>query len=287
MRCLFVALGLIVSIPGALAQEFELPTLRGSEVISAPPPSFSGWAGFYAGGQIGFSNASADFTPSVNDLADFIVRGSIFESTVSNLALLPKDRTNAGSLGVFGGYNAQWEGVILGFEVNYNRTDLKLSSSGSVTLRIANDASAPAGHHFFYDPFTTSGQAAIRVTDLMTFRARAGWTAGQFLPYGFLGVAVARADFSRSATVSYLRTDIPDTTIPPQPPIIPLAPVVFGPFTQGDVKNGAFYYGYAGGLGVDICLMPNVFLRGEWEFIQVQSLRLNINTARTGIGIKF
>jgi hypothetical protein len=33
--------------------------------------------------------------------------------------------------------------------------------------------------------------------------------------------------------------------------------------------------------------MPNVFLRAEWEFAQIQSLHLNVNSARTGIGIKF
>jgi hypothetical protein len=33
--------------------------------------------------------------------------------------------------------------------------------------------------------------------------------------------------------------------------------------------------------------MPNVFVRGEWELANFQSLRVNINSARTAIGIKF
>ena len=35
----------------------------------------------------------------------------------------------------------------------------------------------------------------------MTARARAGWTFDRFLPYGFAGVAVGRADVSRYATL--------------------------------------------------------------------------------------
>jgi outer membrane immunogenic protein len=289
MRCLLVALGLIASTStcGAFAQEFEPPTLRGSEAFIALPRGFSGWGGIYAGGQAGYANAGVDFANGVNDLASFIVRNSIFESTVSNFTTLPKASTNGSSVGWFAGYNSQWEGVILGFEVNYNHTALKVAASDSVSLRIANDATAPAGHHFIYDPFTVSGQAAIRITDIATFRARGGWTVGQFLPYAFLAVAVVRADVSRAATVSYTRTDVPDTTTPPTPPITPIPPATFGPVTQPDVKNGGFYYGYAGGLGVDICVMPSVFLRGEWEFVQIQSLRTNINNARVGIGVKF
>src|SRR5207344_2100247 len=73
----------------------------------------------------------------------------------------------------------QWEGVILGLEVNYNHMSLATGDSDSVSVRIANDATAPAGHHFIYDPFTVSGTASIRITDLATLRAR-GLGSGKF-----------------------------------------------------------------------------------------------------------
>jgi opacity protein-like surface antigen len=41
------------------------------------------------------------------------------------------------------------------------------------------------------------------------------------------------------------------------------------------------------GLGLEICVMPNVFVRGEWELDNFQSLRVNMNSVRTGIGVKF
>jgi opacity protein-like surface antigen len=57
--------------------------------------------------------------------------------------------------------------------------------------------------------------------------------------------------------------------------------------TQVDSRKGAFFFGYAAGLGLEVCLMPNVFLRGEWEFVDLQSMKANINSVRTGIGVKF
>ena len=285
MRCLLVALGLLGSGCGALAQQFELPTLRGSEAWVPPAPVVSGWGGFYAGGQFGYTNASADFANGVNDLSSFIVRNTIFESIVGGFTTLGKASTNGGHYGWFAGYNQQWEGgVILGLEANYNRTALTTGASDTTTVRIANDATAPPGHHFYYDPFTVSGGSSIHITDIASFRARAGWAVGQFMPYAFLGLAIARADSARTATVSYTRTDVPD---PAAPPIVPLPVQTFGPVTQSDSNKGKFYYGYAIGLGIETFIMPNVFLRGEWEVDNFQSLRTNINNARAAIGVRF
>jgi hypothetical protein len=173
MRCLLVALGLIASICGASAQEFELPPLRGSDGWMPAAPTNPGWGGIYVGGQAGYSTAGGDFGNGVNSMASYILRNTIFESIVSTFNTLPKMDTNGGSFGGFVGYNTQWEGVVLGFEVNYNRTRLSKAAADSVSVRIANDATAPPGHHFIYDPFILSGSASVSVTDLATFRARA------------------------------------------------------------------------------------------------------------------
>ena len=36
---------------------------------------------------------------------------------------------------------------------------------------------------------------------------------------------------------------------------------------QTDGQNNAIVAGFVAGLGIDVALMPNVFLRGEWEYI--------------------
>jgi opacity protein-like surface antigen len=284
MRCLLAALGLIASLSGALAADYDLPpTLRGSESLMPTPPTFTVWRGVYAGGQLGYSAAGADFGTGVNDLAASIVRNTVLEPVVQNLATLPKGDSNGANGGGFFGYNTEWEGVILGFEFNYSRMSVNVGADATIPpLLFSNDAGAPAGHHFVYG-INEMGSETIRITDLATFRARAGWIAGQFLPYGFLGLAVARADVNRSATVLWTRTDSPD------PPNVPLPPASGGG-TASDVQNGGFYYGYAAGLGLDVFVMPSIFLRGEWEYVQlpnVKGMSVNLINFRTAIGVKF
>ena len=279
MRRFFLCLCLFGLSSHAVAADLDWP-LRGS---ARPSPNVPQWGGLYAGGQVGYSSAGADFQKSVNDLAAEVVRNTFLESIVANLATLSGANTNGIGYGGFFGYNSYWEGAILGVEFNYTRTSLNVGDSDSIPpLLVSNDAGAPAGHHFFYGVNLT-GNANLRITDLATFRARGGWAAGQFMPYAFFGVAVARADVSRSATVTWDRTDIPD-----DPLVLPIPPASGGG-TKADVKNGGFYYGYAGGLGLDVFLMPNVFVRGEWEYVgmPIQSMHVNINTVRAAVGVKF
>jgi opacity protein-like surface antigen len=282
MRSMLVALGLIACSCGAVAQEFELPPVGGASW--SPAPVLGGWQGFYVGAQFGYTNAGVNFANGVNDLSSFLVRNSIFESMIGGFTTLGKASTNGGTYGFFGGYNWQWEGVVLGVEGTYNRVALNTGQSDATSVRIASDATAPPPHHFIYDPFTVTGFSTIHITDLASLRARAGWAVGQFMPYGFLGLAVARADVTRSATVSYTRTDVPEPTTPPT---LPLLPASFGPVTQSDSNQGRFYYGYSIGVGVETCIMPKVLLRAEWELNNFQSVHANVNSVRAGIGVKF
>src|SRR5258707_15251883 len=108
MRRLLVVLGLIasISISSAFAQEqeYELPILRGSEEALMPtPPTFTRWRGVYAGGQFGLSAAGADFGNSVNGLASSIVRDTVLEPVVANLATLHRANSNGSTFGGFFG----------------------------------------------------------------------------------------------------------------------------------------------------------------------------------------
>jgi outer membrane immunogenic protein len=292
MRRLSGAVILIASVSGALAQEYELPTLRGSEPIVMEPVAAAvvrpPWGGFYAGGQVSHSSATVNFGRGVGDLAGFLVRNSVLEAPVSSWTTLPQSSTSSNGFGVFFGYNSRWEELVLGWEVNYTHTSLRTGANDSLALLYANDAGAPTGHHFVYD-VGVSGSASVRVTDLLTFRGRAGWTAGNFLPYAFIAPGFARIDVARSATVAWIRTDYPDATTPPTPPITPI-PTAFGGGTNSDVKNGGYYFVYAGGLGVDIEIMPRAFLRFEWENLQipnVKSMSVGINSLRAGGALRF
>ena len=128
--------------------------------------------------------------------------------------------TNSASFGGFIGYNYEWEDVITGLELNYNHfLSLSTSINGSIARSFTDSTNLPSGHHYLYD-LTVKAQSAINITDIATFRARAGWEAGSFLPYAFGGLAVGRADTSTSASVSYVATDFPDVQTPPTPHLI-------------------------------------------------------------------
>jgi opacity protein-like surface antigen len=287
MRRLLVALGVLASTSSVFAGEFDLPTLRGSNQFVPASPTYYPWSGAYAGGQLGYSGAGVNFGGGVSDIAAFLVRNTVLESVVSELTTLPKAETSGSSFGAFIGRNFRWDDLILGVEVNYSRGVIRSSATDSVSVIYANDAGAPPGHHFVYDPLTVTGSASIRVTDLATFRARAGWAVDQFMPYGFVALAVARADVSRSATVFTIRRDFPDAE---DPPLVPIPDEVIGPNSRAEEKNGGFYAGYAAGLGADVAVLPNVFLRGEWEIVHLPNIKgmsITLNSLRGGIGMKF
>ena len=279
MRRLFLCLCFFGLSSQAFAADLDWP-LRGPErpIVTVPQ-----WGGVYFGGQAGYSSGGTSFGGGVNDLAAEVVRNTFLESIVANLDTLGKVNSNGANFGGFVGYNTYWEGAILGVEANYSRMSLNMANSDSIPpLLISNDSGAPAGHHFVYGVSLT-GTESLRITDLATFRARGGWSAGRFMPYGFIGAAVARADVSRSATVAWDRTDFPDD------PLVAPIPPASGGGTKADVKNGGFYFGYAAGLGMDVLLMPNVFVRGEWEYVglPIQSMQVNINTFRAAVGVIF
>jgi opacity protein-like surface antigen len=291
MRRLLVVLGLIGFASNAAAAEFELPTLRGTDAyIPVPfrpaPPVFARWSGFYGGGQVGYSVANVDFTSGVQSMINDILRDDVLEGLVSDVLVLQGGDTTSPSFGGFLGYNSQWDSVILGVEVNYSRVNIEVNAANAVAGQVNLDTNAPPGHHFTYD-FLATGSNHVRLTDVATLRARAGWVANEMLlPYAFGGLAVGRADTNRTATVAYTRTDNPDSTVPATTPLPDLN--FFG--SESEVKNGGYYFGYAGGIGVDVALLPNLFVRGEWEIVKFQNVKgsgILLNTARTAIGLKF
>ena len=165
-----------------------------------------------------------------------------------------------------------WEGLVLGFEINYSRTDFRAEADATPISRIVTTSS------FTYD-FTLNGGAHITLHDLATFRRRAGWEVGNFLPYAMLGVAAARAELARTATAFGTQTSF-DT-----PPIVtPFS------FRQTQSKDNAFMFGWSVGAGVDVLVMPNAFLRAEFEYLAlspVWGMSPVVITARPGLGYKF
>jgi opacity protein-like surface antigen len=101
---------------------------------------------------------------------------------------------------------------------------------------------------------------------------------GNVLPYGFGSFVVGRAEISRSTTVSGTQTSNATGAV------VPFT------FTNSEYKPSDFVYGFSVGGGLDVALTPNIFVRGEFEYVQfarVSEIVANIMTGRIAAGIKF
>jgi outer membrane immunogenic protein len=194
---------------------------------------------------------------------------------------------------------ARWDGIYLGGQVGFsslavdyqnsaaslnsyaltapNKTTNDTSYGGFLGYNVQIEPQLVLGFDFGYSRpsslATTSvvsgggatSTAYYKLDDFGTGRLRAGYAFGQFLPYAAIGLAVGRFDYS---IVSFAA----------------------GSFIQNLQRSSVFAVGPAAALGVDIALLPNVFLRAEWEYIYfsaIKGINSDVNTARAGIGVRF
>lgn len=249
--------------------------LRGS-FISDPSPGFVRWDGLQAGVQIGLSGMNTDFGNSTSGQVAYILRNTTIENegNVSGWTTLPSNNTNGRTYGLFLGYNMQWSELVVGFDLAYNRMSSLQSTASDSMSRVFNTSDG------YTNTVTVSSQASLEMVDYGTLRAKAGYAIGQFLPYAVIGAAVGRFNYTTSARVTAQGVDPTGVNLP------------YGPSTGSDStsKNNAFAIGFVGGLGLDVAILPNVFLRAEYEYIAfapLNGIRANLNTGRVGAGVRF
>jgi outer membrane immunogenic protein len=247
--------------------------LRGSSTWVESGPSGNRWDGVYFGAQAGANWHGTDFAQATGSLVSFLLRNTTIENEnrVSQWTTLGTADTSAKHFGGFIGYNAQWGEAVFGVEVNYNHTDAAMES----TDRMGRSFGTSDG---YLNNVEVRGSSRVRFTDYGTFRVRGGWAMDRFMPYGFVGAAVGRADVTHTASVS---ADGYNATTGNS--------YIFND-TATDAKTGVFAYGYTAGLGLDIALMSNLFIRGEWEYVQFaefRNLKTHINSVRGAIALKF
>lgn len=110
------------------------------------------------------------------------------------------------------------------------------------------------------------GTSTYRLVDYATIRGRAGYAFGQFMPYAVFGAGAGRIDYSTSVVSAG------------------------GATIQQQSQDNAYTLALVAGLGMDVAVLPNVFVRGEWEFAYftpVAGMAANVNSARVGLGIRF
>jgi outer membrane immunogenic protein len=299
MRRLLLAAMMFGAASGAQAADMpDLPILRGAFTDGLNTTRVN-WDGWYAGGQVGYSSASIDFTKSVTGLTNFIFRNSVLLDPTSQWTLLNTTAPQAMGFGAFVGRNYQWDDIVLGVEANYSYLNgLAASSTSSISRAIVNPTgdTPPAGHTHTYN-VTLAGNAALQIKDAITLRGRAGWAADNFLPYAFLGLALGRMDVARSVTSSGTLQDDYDVTTTTVIGGVAINNTVhhtdFSPLAtlgKKEERTNSFVFGWTGGIGLEYRLWGNVFLRGEWEYISyltVKDTAVTMSSAHAGLGYKF
>jgi len=272
MRWLLCGLAFIGAAQQARAADLGDAFLRGSSTIMNTNSGVT-WDGAYVGAHFGGAASGTDFSGATRSLVAFLLRNTTIENEnhVSGWTTLGKGDTTGTSYGGFAGYNMQWDQAVLGVEASYSRTSLMMSANDSMGRQFSTSDG-------FINQVTVSAGSNIHITDYGTLRARGGWAAGNFMPYGFVGFALGRADVTNSAHV-----------------VASGANATTGQTYSFDqstavTKTGDFAYGFATGLGVDVALMQNIFVRAEYEYVQFgqfNDLKTHIHTARIGGGLKF
>lgn len=276
MRKLMVAVALLGMMQSAHAADMpDFPVLRGSFEEGLSRRSVN-WQGYYVGGQAGYGSTDENFTGATNTQIARLLSLTTIENEfhVSQWPLMGKESQRSTSYGAFGGYNAQWEDIVLGVEFSYMHGKSGGQSGGTMSRSFTTSDGYSNG-------VDSSSTASIYISDFATFRARAGYSIDAFLPYLFGGVAIGKADIARSSSVTAAGTYV-GTAVPAPPP--------YGPVTVGanDVQHNHMLYGYSAGLGVDINLWGGLFMRAEYEYLRFTStIDTSINTGRVGLGYKF
>jgi outer membrane immunogenic protein len=276
MRRLLCALALLAFAPSAFAADYNpyIPPL------TVGPATFTRWAGFYFGGQVGYSDARADFSKASEPLVGFSLRDLQLEaqSMPSSFQVLRNAGTNVTGFGGFIGYNTQWQDLILGIEGNYTYSPFTIVASSSPISLVV-----PAGGNT--DSVNIAANATLSITDYGSLRARAGWILGDFLPYGFVGFALGQGSYTVGTLVSGQQATPPVTL-----PCLVGAGCVDFSFPNSTGGSNVVLYGFSIGGGLDVALTSNIFLRGEFEYVQfapISNITASIATVRGGAGFKF
>jgi outer membrane immunogenic protein len=283
MRRLFLAAVMFGAVTGA--QAADMPDfLRGTLPASSTPTR--NWDGWYVGGQVGQSWTNTDYGRTIVSQTNDLFRNTTLQGPASQLNVLGRVNGQSSGFGAFVGRNFQYDDVVVGVEANYKYlSSLQTSTAASLgPIQVAQPTLVLPPGATAADAVTLNGNASLQVKDEMTFRGRAGWAAGDFLPYIFGGLAVGRMDVERTVSSSVTRTinfaDGTSTSF-----LLPQFSL-----TSTDGRSNNFVAGWTAGLGLEYMLWGNVFVRGEWEYVKFMSIKDTVvtqNSVHAGIGYKF
>lgn len=278
MRRIVLAMAVVAMAHGAHAADLpdltDLPILRGGFRDGVGVPR---WQGFYVGGQAAYGSSDHNFNGATKDIAAQQLALTTIEQQfqVSTWPVIGgKVSHQASAFGAFGGYNSQWDDVVIGVDASYMHGNFGAAASGTMARQFVTSDDVN-------NSVTARSSASINFTDILTLRGRAGYAWNSFLPYVFGGVALGLADSSRSSVIRDVGTYVGGTVPAP----IQNFDVTY---STADNKHGRLMVGYTFGAGTEVMLYNGLFARAEWEYIRFTGqIDTSINTVRGGLGYRF
>jgi len=257
----------------------------------APTPvsaKYADWRGFYAGGQFSYSDGGADFGGSTQAPIAYSLRETDLEQSFAPSSWPVLGNANHSSVGGGGfvGYNFEYltpnVNVVLGLEANFDIASLSITAPNSpIKIQTPIDA---ANNSYLVG---INGTGGVSNLDWGTLRGRAGWGIGNFLPYVFFGGALGNANVGSTETLSDTQCHYIINALGQ----LVLQGCQTLPNTTGtNGKNQEWLTGLTAGAGLDIAVSRNFFVRTEYEYVQFQpaaGTKIEINTARLGVGVRF
>lgn len=282
MKTALGAMALALAVSGG-AQAADMP-LRGSLPSYEVAPT-NDWGGFYVGGFGGVGTMNMNLNGGAQSYVTDALRGYAFAdgtgqaSTITSLMHLDQVKRSPTVFGGFVGYQMQFEDAVIGVEADYTR----LGGGSRGTSTFTPPASLLINGTGFVDRITPTVGASAELLDYWTLRGRAGWAYGRIMPYATAGIVLARGSAAFGYQASCTRTITDPTTNP--------SPICVGgvaPTSRGGSNTTAF--GYTAGIGVEALITNNLFVRAEYQIVNIPSMAgvpILLQTARAGIGLKY
>jgi len=282
--CAAFALALVPNMllaPRAFAADLDMDdTLRGAQTVG--PAMFTRWSGFYGGGHFDFSAANVDFSHATQPLVSYSLRNTTLEEQdqPSQWSALSNGSANKTGVGGFLGYNTQWQDLILGLEGNYTHAPISAVGTSTPISRITSAGGLPY-------VVNLTGSGSVQINDFGSVRGRMGYVFGNFLPYGFVGLALGRGSYTVTSDVSGQFNQASGGTVPCTEDGVNC---IGFDYPNSLSKTSALLYGFVVGGGVDVAVTQNVFVRGEYEYMQfapLAGITTAVSSVRVGAGLKF
>lgn len=289
-RSLLTTTVLFAGICGAHSADY----LRGS--ISEPTYQAASqgsdsidWSGFHFGGTGTFSAVRMNHNGTGQRIANGVFPNLEVTDQIGPLISLGKGSVNKAGFSAFAGYSTQWDDVIMGVEGEYGY--LKATSTAAMSpigRTLSYSGNGTSGH--LWDIIVNSGSRKVELQDYGVARIRIGAAYGRFLPFFTVGLAAGRVKTTTSVDGQYAEYELQ--------PIRNANGDITGYNRVNHAVRAVNYRvasnkltgGWAVGGGLDVAITSNVFLRGQWEYLNIgtnKSTNISLHTFKGGAAVKF